>query len=137
MRTIRSFKAIRAVTCASLLTAAIIIIAVCAFPRAMMTSLHSEIMPRLHSAIEKAHTVETSDALDDIIFIKDRLSDNMSALMTLFPHEHIYGLFRAVRSAEELAPENESAQLLAELTSIESELTRLSDVNRASLSNLF
>ncbi len=137
MRIERDFKLMRLASLAALILAAALMLAVCLLPQLMMRSLHSRIAPRLASAIEKAHSESVSDALEDIEFIKNDLISRSDLLMILFSHADVMELYRAIRSAEELAPTEESAQLLAELTALEGKLLTMLELNRPSLSNLF
>ncbi len=137
MKADRDYSRMRAVSSIALVLAAAALTLICVFPQAIMDGLERELAPSLVSAKEKALSDEPAEALEDIVFIRERLESKRETLMMLFSHGEMIELMRAARSAEAIVPTGDAAQLLAELTALETALSHLSEINRTTLANLF
>lgn len=137
MKADRDFSRMRAAVLIALVLSVAALTLVCIIPQLVMDDLERGLSPALASAKEKAHSEEPSDALMDIVFIRKKLDAEREKLMALFSHGEIVELMRAARAAEAIAPTGDAAQLLAELTALETALSHLSELNRTTLANLF
>lgn len=137
MKADRDFTLMRAVIAAGLAASVALLAAICLLPQLIMGRIADTVSPALISAKEKAHSDKPSDALEDVVYIRETVENSCSELMMLFSHGELFELLRAVRAAEEIAPTDDPAQLLQELTSIETEIELLYGLNTISLENLF